>query len=208
MTTEVSSLRRRVIVGCGAVALLGCALVIAANLVGILVVDAHNPISETISKLAIGDHAWIQDAGLDAFATALFALALGLYLGLPGGWRWHSGLALLALLGVDILLIAEHNQYAGRPGRGAAIHVYCVYTLYGLFTLVTFLCAETLARLGGRWRRFSLGISGGWFVLAPFFFFVPDGWDGGYERFLALFLLAWVGGLAWKLSRVHLAPRP
>lgn len=205
LSLETSSLRRRVIVGCGVVALLGCVLVTAANFIGILVVDAHNPISETISKLAIGEHAWIQDLGLDAFAIGLFSLALGLHLTLSGGWRWQAGLVLLILLGVDVLLIAEHNQYAGRPGRGAAIHIYCVYALYGLFSLITFLLAANLKKLGDRWRRFSLSISVSWLVLAPLFFVVPTRWDGAFERFLALFLLAWVGGLAWQLSSTYSA---
>jgi len=203
LTHNSSPLRRRTIVGCGVIALLGCILVTAANLIGILVVDAHNPISETISKLAIGDYAWIQDLGLDAFAIGLFALALGLYLRLSGGWRWQVGLGLVVLLGIDVLLIAEHNQYAGRPGRGAAIHIYCVYALYALFAASTFLLAKNLKKLGARWHSFSLVVSVGWLVLAPFFFVVPDSWDGAYERFLALFILVWVGGLAWKLSRSY-----
>ena len=196
---EVSS--RRFVVACGIVALLGCGLVTAANLIGILVVEDHNPFSETISKLAIGKYAWIQDAGLDAYAAGLFALALGLYLTLSGGWRWRLGLGLLVILSIDVILIAEHNQYAGRPGRGAAIHIYLVYALYALFTLVSFLLAAPLKKLGDAWRKFSLAVSAAWFVLAPLFFIVPDSWDGAYERFLALFLLVWVAALAWRLVR-------
>ncbi len=34
------------------------------------------------------------------------------------------GAALLVLLGINVILIAEHNQYAGREGVGASIHIY------------------------------------------------------------------------------------
>lgn len=115
-----STLRRRGVIGCAAVALLGCVLVTAANLIGILIVDDHNPISETISKLAIGDYAWIQDFGLDAFAVSLFALALGLYLSLTGGWR--LGLEPPARrLGVSDLCYGPHTRREGAeawPGDG------------------------------------------------------------------------------------------
>lgn len=114
---------------------------IAGNIIGIIVLEKHDPISETISALAIEKYAWIQDIGLDFFATGLIACAVGLYAWNLNGAKWKIGNFLLLLLGVDIVLIAEHNQYAGRPGVGAAIHIYCVYALALLFTLITLLLA-------------------------------------------------------------------
>ena len=40
---------------------------------------------------------------------------------------------LLVLFDIDVILIAEHNQYAGRKGVGASIHIQCVYVLALLF---------------------------------------------------------------------------
>jgi hypothetical protein len=199
----MSAGQRRTIVSCGVTALVGCVLVVLANFIGVLVIDDHNPISDTISNLAIGNYGWIQDIGLNIFAVGIFALSVGLYLGLSGGWRFKSGVVLLILLSIDVLLISEHDQYAGRPGRGASIHIYCVYALYGLFILIPFFLSKSLKAWGDRWRFFSLGIAAGWFVLASLFFIVPDSWDGGYERFLALFLLAWVGSLGWQLRNAY-----
>lgn len=41
--------------------------VAAADIVGILVVEDHNPIRETISQLAEGKYAYIQDIGITLF---------------------------------------------------------------------------------------------------------------------------------------------
>ena len=187
---------------CGVIAVAGCVLVSLADLVG-TIVKGHNPISQTISKLAIGEHAWIQDVGLDAYAVGVFALAVGLFLVVSGGWRWYTGLVLLVLLGIDIVFISEHNQYAGRPGRGAAIHIYLVYALYALVAAIPLFLAEGMRRFDKRWRVGSWAMSLSWLVLAPFFFFVPDTMNGAYERFLALFLVVSVASVGYKLTQVN-----
>ena len=193
-----------VIKACGLIAVAGCILVSLADVVGVIIVSL-NPISASISKLAIGEYAWIQDLGLDAYALGVFALAVGLFLQVRGDGRWHTGLLLLLVLGIDIILIAEHNQYTGRPERGVAIHIYLVYALYALVAVIPLFLARGLKRFGRHWRVGSLVMSGLWLVLAPFFFFVPDSVDGAYERFLALFLVLSVGGAGWKLIRVNRA---
>ena len=148
---------RRLYLICGWLGVLGCISVVVTDIIGIIVVDNHNPISETISSLAITDYAWIQDSGLDLFALAFAACATGLFLMNLGDWKWKTGSSMLLLLAVDILLIAEHNQYAGREGVGASIHIYCVYVLGVLFTLAPFLISFGLSELKGSWSRYSLG---------------------------------------------------
>lgn len=184
---------------CSIVGLLGCFGVIAANVIGIFVVEQHNPFSETISKLAIGKYAWIQDFGLDLFAAAILATAIGLYTLRLEQIRWKIGTALLVLLSIDVVLIAEHNQYAGREGVGAAIHIQCVYALGLLFALATLLLAFGLRNVSRAWYRFSLGISIVWTVLGPIFFWVPNSWDGAFERFVALIMVAWFVAVSWLL---------
>ena len=122
---------------CGIIGIFGCISVIIADIIGIIVVEKHNPISETISALAITKSAWIQDTGLNLYAAAMIACAIGLYAWNLEGVRWKIAAVLLGLLGIDIILIAEHNQYAGRPGVGAAIHIYCVYAFTSKFWLAS-----------------------------------------------------------------------
>ncbi|MBE9079931.1 DUF998 domain-containing protein [Romeria aff. gracilis LEGE 07310] len=155
--------------------------------------------TQTISALAITEKAWIQDTGLDLFAASFFACAAGLLIMRLGDLKWKIGAAMLLLLAVDILLIAEHNQYAGREGVGAAIHIYCVYALGILFTLAPGLIAFGLRQVGKSWYRFSLGCAIAWVMFAPLFFFTPNAWNGAYERFVAAIMITWVAGVSWLL---------
>ena len=186
---------------CGIVGIFGCLSVILANIVGIIVVDNHNPISETISALAITEHAWIQDLGLDLYAVAMFACAIGLYAWNLGGLKWRIASVLLGLLGIDVILIAQHNQYAGREGVGASIHIQCVYVLAVLFTAITLLLSFGLRKVGRSWYRYSMGTAIVWTVLAPIFFFVPTNIDGAYERFISLITISWITAISWLLIK-------
>ena len=186
---------------CGIIGIFGCISVVVANIIGIIVVEKHNPISETISALAITKAAWIQDLGLDLYAAAMIACAIGLYAWNLEGLRWKIAAILLGLLGVDVILIAEHNQYAGRPGVGAAIHIYCVYALAVLFAAITLLLSFGLRRVGRNWYRYSMGTAIVWTVLAPIFFFVPTNIDGAYERFISLITISWVAAISWLLIK-------
>lgn len=187
---------------CGIIGLFGCLAVITTNLIGTIVVERHSPISETISKLAIGKGAWIHDIGLDLFAIALIACAVGLSTWQLGKAKWKAGSLMLVLLSIDVFLISEHNKYAGREDvAGAAIHIYCVYALGILFTLAPLLLAFGLRKVNRKWFRFSLGTGVTWAILSPLFFFIPTDWDGLYECFLAMIMVTWVVVISWLLFR-------
>lgn len=184
---------------CGIMGFIGCFAVLATHLVGIIVVDNHDPISDTISDLAAGRYNWIQDAGLQIFAIGLFACSVGMFTWNLGGIKWKISATLLILLAIDISIIAGHNEYGdGQPG-GLEIHIYLVYFLGVVFALVTALAAFDLERYSKSWKHLSLGVTILWVVLSPLFFFVPDSITGAYERFIALIIVAWVAGISWLL---------
>jgi len=190
----------RVIIFLGIIGWFGGAAVLIADLVGIILVERHNPVADTISQLAIGEYAWIQDLGLDLFALAFLAIAVGLFLVQSGDWKWKVGLLLLILLAVDVVLIAEHNQYAGQQNQKGDIHMYCVYVLYGLFGLACLLLAAGFKQFGKQWFSVSIGIGLSWFALGPIFLLIPDRWDGAYERGVALLMVGWVVVVAYLLT--------
>ena len=192
---------RKLYLVCGSIGIFGCVSVIIADIIGILIVEDHNPISETISSLAIKKYAWVQDLGLDLYAAAMIACGIALYTWNLDGLRWKIGTVLLGILGIDVILIAEHNQYAGREGVGASIHIQCVYALAVLFAAITLLLSFGLRRVGRNWHRYSLGTSIVWIVLAPIFFFVPTNVDGAYERFISLITISWVAAMSWLLIK-------
>ena len=180
----------------GAVGWLGAWGVLVADLVAILLVERHDPIAETISKLAVGPHAWIQDLGLNVFGIGIALCAAGLILWRAGGLAWRAGILLLALLGLDVVVIAEYNQYAGELGEDATVHRALVYVLYVLFAGTSLLLAHGLGRAGRRWKTGSLLAGALWIVLAPVLLVVPTSIDGAYERLVGLVLLGWVAAIS------------
>lgn len=60
---------------------------------------------------------------MDLYALAMIAFAIGLYAWNLGGTKCKIGNFLLLLLGINIILIAEHNQYVGRERVEASIHI-------------------------------------------------------------------------------------
>ncbi len=184
---------------CGLVGLFGCISVLLTDFIGIVAVDGYNPIAQTISDLAIEKKAWIQDIGLDLFALSFGTCAIGLFSMNLGDWKWKTGVSILLLLAIDILLIAEHNKYAGREDVGAAIHIYCVYALGLLFTIAPLLISFGLKKISRGWYLFSLWTAIVWAVLSPIFFFIPTSWDGAYERFISLIMIVWVALISWML---------
>lgn len=150
--------------------------------------------------LAIGKYGWIQDWGLDLMALGYLALAIGLFIWKPKGAKWITGLIILFLISVDILLIAEHNQYAGRPGY--TIHRKLVYILATLFLVLTVVISFDLKSLNPFLKKFSLWIAGLWLIFAPLLILIPDSWDGAYERLVCTLLVIWPTVVSYQLYKV------
>ncbi|MGF1488873.1 MAG: DUF998 domain-containing protein [Prochloraceae cyanobacterium] len=186
---------------CGIIGTFGSIAAIVTDIIGIILLDNYDPIGQTISALAIGKYGWVQDIGLNLYAIAMVACSLALYSWNLGGLKWKIGSILLGLLGIDIIIIAEYDRYAGQGGMGSAIHLYCVYALGILFTAITLLLAFGLRKIGRNWYRYSLGTSIFWLVLAPIFFVAPNSLNGAYERFLSLITLAWVTAISLLLIK-------
>lgn len=188
---------------CGFLGIISCVIVIASNVVGMVVNEKHNPISDTISMLAIGKYGWIQDWGLDALALGYLALAIGLFIWKPKGTKWIASLIILVLISFDLILIAEHNQYAERPSHtGYVIHLKLVYLLTGLFLILTILISFDLKLLETYLKRFSLWIAGCWLILAPLMMLIPDAYVGAYERFVCAMLVIWPTLVSYQLIKV------
>ena len=176
----------------GALALTGCAAVVIANLVGSIVIDGHDWVRDTISYLAEGQYAWIQDLGLLVFAAGVVALSLGLWRLDLGGARWKAGALCLLLMGLDVVLIALRHEYGERTPEGIVIHSQAVWALGALFALALLLLSRGFGRVAPGWRKGTLAVAVAWIVLAPPFFMIPTGFDGLYERGLALLVIGWI----------------
>jgi hypothetical protein len=184
---------------CGSLAILGCLWVAIADLSAGFIVNDYNPIRETISDLAAGQRSWILDIGLQVFAGGLAACAAGLYLWKLDGLRWKIACVLLGLVSLSIVVIARHNAYGDNVPTGIEFHVYLVYFLGIAFGVLMWLMGHGLQKVSNRWMLFSRGFALIWLVLGPLFFFVPDAWNGLYERGLGFLMLVWAGAMAYLL---------
>ena len=144
----------------GFIGIVGCLTAIVTDLIAGLIVNDYSPISETISDLAAGQRSWILDSGLQIFAVGIIACAIGLYV-----WnldkdrtRWTIASILLALIGLDIVIIARYNVYGNGDPSGVEIHIYLVYFLGIAFALTTWLFARGFGHLSQFWSRFSISI--------------------------------------------------
>ncbi len=177
---------------CGGLGLLGCLGLIAGNVAGVMVVEKHDLVADTISDLAAGRHAWIQDAGLIIHAIGLMACGAAVWRWRADPRRWRVAAALLALMGVVLIVIAGHNEYGDNDSEKYEIHRYAVYVFGVLFAFTPALLARGLRPLGRAWWRLNVATSVFWVAFAPYFFLIPTAWDGAYERGLAVILLGWM----------------
>ena len=191
----------------GAYALLAIAAVAVIDAIwGLFVVADYSWISDTISDLAAGDSSRIVDFAIKGFSIAVGLVGLALWrwnLGRLTGhsWRYWVGCAIACALAPVIYFIAGYDGYSGKPMGEMTIHLYLVYALGLGFPLMAWLTEPAFEAVSRRWRNLSLGLAVIWVLTAPYFMFMGTGWDGLYERGLALMLLVWFGVAGWNLVR-------
>lgn len=184
----------------GIVGLLGCFAVLLTDIIGIIVNEKHNPIDDTISMLAIGPNGWIQDLGIDFFAAGFIALAIGLYAWKKDGTRWLIGLGILVLIGADLFMIAEHNQYAGD--KEDTLHRKLVWIMAGLFLFINMLLYPGLQQLKPYLKKLCYWVGGLWLVFAFVFPLIPDSIEGAYERIVCVLLVVWPAAVSYELYQL------
>ncbi|MCQ8184796.1 DUF998 domain-containing protein [Parvularcula maris] len=185
----------------GGAALLGCAAALIADVVMWFLVEGYSPAAQTISELGAGPHQAVQDGGITAFSIGTALLGLGLTLRGRGGRTAMSVRAAVFLLAVVIAAIALYNEYGDGDTDGLEIHRYLLGALYLLVPFILFFGHRAAPIRHKSTKQVCRYAAIGWLVLAPLFFVVPEGWNGAYERALALVLVGAVGISAWRLFR-------
>ncbi|WP_108483062.1 DUF998 domain-containing protein [Oceaniglobus ichthyenteri] len=180
---------------CALVGFLGALGLIGTILIAPLFVPDYNWIADTISDLGAGEHEIIVDIGLYTYAAALLCLSVGAAHMHPGGRGWSIGILTLLVLAALIIVVGARNEYGDNDNEGVVIHIYLVYGLGAGFAIAPFAMAQ------GPMRRVFYALGALWIITAPVFFFMPDGWDGLYERGLGLIALSWSSCLALMLWR-------
>ncbi|MGF1451131.1 MAG: DUF998 domain-containing protein [Opitutales bacterium] len=194
---------RRLLRACGWLGVSGAVAVLLGDVIGAAVKPSHNPLSDTISALAIGRYSWIQDVGLNLLALGMAACGLGQLLWKPRRRRWWVGFGLWIAMALLIFGISEHDEYLPSGDPTDNWHKYLVTALYLFFAATALFNTASLHSLGKRymWTGYALGLV--WLLGGPLFWFAaPDAWDGLVERLVGGTLLAWVGLQSKALLRV------
>ena len=180
-------------------AIAGCAIAVACDLLGVGLSERIGIASDTISNLAAGPWDILSDLGIYAFVVGVLAVTVGLIRWRVSRWDWRLGTVLLVLLAIDYTLIAAYEAYS--TGEGMQIHYKLVYFMGAAFPLTVLLTAGQFYEID---RRLGIALYVGgalWAIAAPFLFLVPTAWDGLYERGLALGKLGWfviMGVMIWR----------
>ncbi|MEM8787429.1 MAG: DUF998 domain-containing protein [Pseudomonadota bacterium] len=180
----------------GVYAIFGCAIFTLSIMIADFVVPDHDWIADTISDLGAGKYEFIVDVGIYAFSASLIALALLAAHAHMGGLGWSVGIVGLAFLGLIVFLVGARNEYCDNDSEGVVIHIYLVYALGLLFTVVPWLMSGGAGRAGSAYGRMLKTTTIVWALSAPVFFFLPKGVDGIYERYLGLITFVIVTTLA------------
>lgn len=180
----------------GWIAVAGCGIFAVSILIADFVVPDHDWIADTISDLGAGRYEFIVDIGIYAFSASLMSVALLAAHDHLGGARWSFGVVGLTLLGLIVFLVGARNEYGDKDSEGVVIHVYLTYVLALIMAAVPWMMADGASREGDGWARILISISVVWTVSAPVFYFLPDGIDGIYERYLGLIAFTLVLTLA------------
>lgn len=184
---------------CAVLAVLGAVLLIASNILGSILLDSHDWVADTVSDLAAGDLESIQDVGLYAYAGGLIALSIATaHIRMPGR-RWTVTIFALALNALCVTVIGARNEYGDGDSDGVVIHIYLVYAMGALFTVLFFAAASGLANIGAPYRTVSIACGIAWTVGAPLFFILPTSIDGLWERGLGIISCIWVVTVAHAL---------
>jgi hypothetical protein len=190
------------LIGAGAIALLGSFCLLAGNIVGSMVVPGHDWVADTVSDLAAGRYEIIQDVALYGYAAALIACALGAAHFHAHTLRWNAGILCLAILAVCVVVIGARNEYGDNDNEGIVIHIYLVYALGVFFTLLFVAMASGMGVVDRRYRLVSYGCAILWGIGAPVFFLLPTGVDGAFERGLGVVTMVWVCAFGLMLIQV------
>ena len=99
-------------------------------------------------------------------------------------------------MGLIVFLVGARNEYGDTDSDGLVIHIYLVYVIGALMTVLPLAVLGGMKRVGALYGTILPALSGLWTLSAPIFFFLPDSIDGIYERYLGLIAMGFVVLLA------------
>jgi len=106
--------------GLGLASVTGNAILTITDVIAIALTPGYNPLSQSVSFLALGPIGWIQETGFYFGAIGIIAFALGLSSKLSKGWKLTVAEAFLFLVVIFLIIVALFK--ADIPGQEATVH--------------------------------------------------------------------------------------
>lgn len=187
-------------------AIIGCASVAVTDGIGILLRPGYNPVSTSVSALALGPTGWVQDVGMYLAGIGIVACAVGLYRVISSAWEVRLGELLLLLVGVGLVFAAAFKT--GVPGQKEAItgdiHAVSSITSALLFLPVCFLISPAVRH---HKKFFAYTIVAGIVAIGLEVGRgrLPPNWVlfGLHERLIGANALLWISLLSWHKLVKH-----
>ncbi len=188
--------------------IVGAIMVVVGDLAASLSTPGYSIVRDSISSLALTPIGWLQSIGFLAMGLLEVMLVAGLFFNIRRARGFHSGIALLALCGFALLLIAAfRTDHPGALPNEGIIHTAASYGL-GLLFPVSILSLAPSLKGDPNWRNlftYTLvaGILGLALILGALFV-DQTGWFGLYERIIVANAIVWVEVAAVHLLRLSL----
>lgn len=170
-----------------------------------LILERKSMLSTTISDLAAGEFAWVQDLALCLVGLSLVTTALIAWLCGRKSWREAVGAPALAIAGVAIAGLALYDEYGDGDTGGMVIHIELVGVAAFSFTLAQLALARFAGDIAGwlGWLSYATALI--WVLGGAGTYLVPDQIQGAAERLAALAMLVWT--LAVNVSLLSASDR-
>ncbi|MHA7056193.1 DUF998 domain-containing protein [Aquimarina sp. M1] len=168
---------------------LGCFAVLISDIIGVIVVEKHNPLRNTISQLAHGKYAYIQDIGLSLFGIGVIATSVALFIFDHTKVKLKVGSLFLILMAIGVISLAELNNLIGEPGT--IIHLVAVGFIAICYFVSMILWISKFRQVSQKWYQGHVIVGTSIIILLAMFKFVPEAYEGAYERLLAIILVGW-----------------
>jgi hypothetical protein len=187
------------------VGIVGPVVVIVGDLAASLSIHGYSPIRDSVSSLALTSVGWLQSICFLTMGLLLEVFVAGLFFSIRRGRGFHTGIALLALCGFVLMLIATfHMDYPGATTIDGAIHTIASYGLGLLFPIAILSLAPSLKTTPNWQNIFIYTLVAGVLALVLIMgalFAEQRGWFGLYERIIILNALVWVEVVAIHFLR-------
>lgn len=188
--------------GLGLTAIAGSLALPITDVIAILLRPGYNPLSTSVSRLALGPTGWIQGIGLYIGGIGAIALALGLSLALSKQWEVRLGEVLIFLVGVGLMLAATfhtdpHRHEFDLHGK---IHEWVSFAS-GVFILPAFFLVSPGIRNNRHLFAYTIIAGILQIILEVGRGRLPSNWVlfGLHERLIGANAVLWIIVIAWAI---------